>query len=471
MANNSTNKLPWANPWVVPVSWVNTLMTWVKTWMAEYIKPYWHQDCFEWWWWYHEMLEKWELFDYEKTSCLWLRELIRLYGGEIDSYESSSQSLIRNLNKDIVNLNGGVGLSEKNIIPICLYIYENQTDELFLALKKIDIPCKIVIYVNWYINQQNYKDDLELLLKNKMIELQKLSQKHLKSSSDLIVVWNIYDERKSMWTIHWDLLDSIVLSLADDGKDRIIYPLDADITDFSDWYFSYIEKMFSEEWTRGNLAWLVAQRRWSSTSDKNDFLRFNELLFLIWEDNTHARSNNPYWLAWTTWIVASYKLSDLLRVKWYSRKIRIWEDLVLWHKLNCYYWNWKGKDMSVLKNINTKIYSSPRRWHEALSRWKPLFQQYDDPDFKFIDSNSEFQNTQLFSIFEKLVNDGELTALEIKTITEWINSYISFFSCWIRYDLTKKLPIRIMRIWNLHYAAHSKYRMEIIGRFINFKIN
>ena len=431
--------------------------------VEDIIHPYWAYNSKRWWWTFDELINRWEIFSHEETDWKSFEDLLNFYIKNLKK-DKLLFSKIEKLSLDIKKQNGWNYITEKNIIPLSFYIYEDKGEELFKALSNIDIDCKIIVYVNaykiWKNNSETNINDLNI--SKKILELELYAKKYLKSNQKIIIIWNLYNKQKTLSNIRADLFDSLVISLNNNNEDKNIFPLDADVYDFSDWYFSNIsfpEKYIDNE---NYIASIITQRRWTKPNDKNSFLHFNEIMFILGTDVTYWKSGDINSTAVTNTYSTVYRLIDMLKIKWYSRiESDLWEDIILWHKLSLYHWKWWEKNMKIFKYNNSKIFSDSRRWELALKNWLCIFEQWDKMNFKFISNEKNKWENITEEIFIKLISNMFLEEQEIILIENWINKYCEVYSYWNNFYRGLSFSSRLVKFWDLFYNKSSLYKINI----------
>lgn len=405
-------------------------------------------------WNYDELLNTNQCFSREECLNKTYSEMLNYYiEKHINNLNDNDRHIVDILNKQLITENSNKKLNYDIIILIPCFFEE---EFLWTLINRINQELKninenmnvlIVIYLNWYNTNSNNSSQSWMLKKidyNK-VNLDKIySKKNIK----LMTIWYIYDKKPLYSQFRSDIFDAIVLASKKRKCSPIIIWIDADVNKFQTWYLNNIIWMI--KW---DISFIISQRRWSEYDGTNLFVKFSEWLFLLGEEFTRNFAKSSKWTSISNGRSTSYKMIDILKVRWYPRWYTTWDDIRLWHKITWFFWNNSKKNMKIFAFLNKKIWSNPRRWISIINQWGIIPEQWDWI-VSFLSNEKKYSNKIFYfeNILQKLQNNDIIKISEINELENYINRYcIHFFSNIPDNYRNISYQYRISKRWNLFY--------------------
>jgi len=427
----------------------------------------------------NNLVSEWLIFDPKivRNEDFW--DMKSIYEKEcINNLDTNNIDIINKLSQDIVSQNDGSKINTSTIIPIPTF-YKEKKEELNILIENLlkqDWDMTIVFYVNWSIERYDPNENKNKLtgtkdkdVENKVVEMkEEFDKKYQEFKNKWLINWtkkiitigHTYDKFPTVGWVKADMIDAIIKSTDEKQKDPIIIWLDADVNEIPPKYTKNIRDQFNNTNDK-YLSFICAKRRFTKPNDKDQYLHFAESLFILGDDL--IKNKQWRWLSITNGWTTSYRLNDVMKVKWIERNMEIAEDLALWYKINWFH-SKDGHNMNMdVKWFNwNKLYADPRRWYSAIKSWISFPYQWS-PDFPFKESekrdiaNIEFNNILNDIFSNKIISDGDTKKLEqdinqnYAHLYKWYNnpSFANLLTRFWNYNIWKKTQYRMIENWFL----------------------
>lgn len=386
---------------------------------------YWGYETDNWFWDYESNLAKNRIFPRSYVDkSLW--EIIDIYQADLqkdlwDNYEeilsfSNQINAVNARNYYDVLITVPSFYKEKSIYTT---IEEIQKQ----ARQNLDISILLLVYNNGY----GYWSELSYSIQRSEITISQYLQEARTPNLDTLVISKVYPDKPFIALIRSDIFDALLLSnISKKIHEKSVYlPFDADLRK--------IENGYMTELLRQHDMWykiVIWNRNRSFEEEKNidPFLYLQEKIFLLWEESIYNKSDDVDVGTITNWRSSSFDLKSLLLTKWYERNFDSADDLIVWHKLNRFYWKEK-KNKNITAFIEKKIWSDWSRWSDMIQQWKLLFEQRDRYLYAVKDERNtkkDLYNTQN-SIIRSLCEWKLVCEENIIWIERMLKSYIDHF--------------------------------------------
>jgi len=386
---------------------------------------YWGYETDNWFWDYESNLAKNRIFprSYADKS-LW--EIVDIYqtGLQKDLWDNYEEVL--SLSEQINTVNARNSYDVLITVPsfykeksICTTIEEIQKQ----ASQNLHVSMLLLVYNNGY----GYWSELSSSIQKAETTISQSLQEACTTNLDTLVISKVYPDNPWISLVRSDIFDALLLStISQKIHEKSIYlPFDADLRK--------IENGYVTELLRQHDMWykiVIWNRNRSFEEEKNidPFLYLQEKIFLLWEEAIYNTSDDIEISTITNWRSSSFDLRSLLLTKWYERHFDAADDLIVWHKLNRFYWKEK-KNKNITAFIEKNIWSDWSRWSDMLQQWKLLFEQWDRDSYAIKNDRNtkkDFYNAQNF-IIRSLCEWKPISEKDIIWIERMFKSYIDYF--------------------------------------------
>ena len=434
-------------------------------------KPHWTDESFGN---YNSLIDQWKMFDPNLVKNKDFSEMKTIFEKDhIDHLSDSDKDIVKSISDELKLQNWWKELNKQSNITVPVYALEDWLDPLVRELLSQEWDLNVILYVNAWskVNKTDWSGQeiiqstwfTQATIDNKISEIQSLVSSHTRDltsqwkykwDKQVFVLWNLYDMKPTIWKIRADMCDAAVLATDSSVKNPIMTTLDADVYDMQDWYIDNVKKRFNEHVTMWDkhLSLVTAQRRWSNAEDPDQrFMRYAEIIYLMWGEILDEQYIPTIETSWRT---SSYDLNDYMKVKWFDRWLSKWEDCQLGHKMLCFYWDDKNKNLSVWEKTWKKLHSDPRRWEQAIASWSSLFDQWSGTFAPVDKSKINYWVIKNYNdIMSKLMTNQNLSLSELKSVEDWTNWYCAN-------PIFKWLWYKLSRFWNINVKS-SLYNMEV----------